>query len=370
MGSIIKTLVLIAALIFVASLLIGVRGKTMAKLLKIAVVILVIAGAGWYFRGTWMPNAGGGFAINPFASSPSKSIIYNDHTLDIPTGYNEDGNVATEHFNHCLEYYIANTDSAEYNPQFSHLLISFCNAIHSEELFRQGFDNLLFDTITCDYSMSELLLAYGMCKKTLSTGETIVLVVARGTGDDGWEIASNFDVSPDHYGRHSGFSDAAQVLHTKLLDFLGPIDLSKVVFVITGHSRGAAAANILSAMLIDENIRQDHLYCYTFACPDTAFLSDSQAESYKCIYNIGNVNDVVSWTPWNIWKESGSYYGFGADNHWNKYGQSYWYSTSDWNGSLEASINNLDPEHYQATYLGFLRNEEPLSYYKTRAEIH
>lgn len=63
------------------------------------------------------------------------------------------------------------------------------------------------------------------------------------------------------------------------------------------------------------------------------------------------------------------YYGFGSDTHWNKYGQSYWYSDSNWDEASNATIFNLDPEHFQTTYLAYLRLEESISNCKTRTEV-
>lgn len=365
MGTIIRVIVILAFVEFIYSLFFGgirTYGKGIFRLARAIVVVICIS---YFLRGAWIPNAGGGVAIREDAS---EGLAYEDFAVSIPIKSEQEESV-----DHCLEYYIDHTSSKTYNPELSHLLISLCNSVHDEAYMRQAFDNLGFPTEEpfreLNYNMKDLLLAYGMGKKQLTNGTEIVLIVTRGTGDDIKEIISDLNVSVDHYGRHSGFSNAASKLHKRLMDFLGNnADYSKTIFVLTGHSRGAAVVNITAAMLADEGIPQEHIYCYSFACPDTAFLSDDKAKAYSCIYNIGNVNDIVSWTPWNIWKESGSNYGFGSDTYWNKYGQSFWYSESEWQGELDANITNFFSEHSQEAYLCFLARKKGVNEYKERNE--
>lgn len=92
----------------------------------------------------------------------------------------------------------------------------------------------------------------------------------------------------------------------------------RATFVITGFSRGAAAANILACKLVDQGIAQSQIYTYAFACPDTAWITENKAASYHCIFNIADANDFVSWIPRVMFGVVG--------NVWNKYGRSYWYS--------------------------------------------
>ena len=188
-----------------------------------------------------------------------------------------------------------------------------------------------------------------MAKKRMNNGKTLALIVARGS-DDLEDWGSNFDPRVDlATSQHKGFSDAANDLYSKMSDFLGTSSFSNVEFVITGFSRGAAAANILAKKLVDEKVAQAQIYTYTFACPDVVLYPDKAVGSYGCIFNIANAQDNISWFPGGVW---------------NKYGISYWYS------GIWDDYENLKRNwkvHNQVSYLEYLRSEKSQNEYKERS---
>ena len=307
------------------------------------------------------------------------TIHYNSKPTDTPKLYEiAYGAGQYEVFDSSLEKIVTDTASTEYNPLLAHMLITLCNSVHSETNIRKSFSNLGFSEMTTNYAMDDIYLAYGMAKKQLSNGRNLVLIVARGSVD-GIEWAGNiFDSKANAQGEHSSFADAGNMLNTKMEEFLGGDIIASGAFtntdfVITGHSRGAAAANILAAHLVDEGIPQSNIYCNTFACPDTAVLTENKAESYKCIYNIGNVNDTVTWVPRSIWAKSGEKNNWGKDSYWSKYGKSYWYS-KDWEdykylhdkfAPLQL-LDRISRYHLQNLYLDDLRSEKALNEYRNR----
>ena len=54
---------------------------------------------------------------------------------------------------------------------------------------------------------------------------------------------------------------------------------SDICYWVTGHSMGAGVANIVAAELLHGasgiNNRTDNVYCYTFASPNTFYLTDN-----------------------------------------------------------------------------------------------
>lgn len=304
--------------------------------------------------------------------------------------YGSRDNLSREIFSRPLEEIMEDTRSDEYNPQLAHMMIALCNSIHDGDNMNATFESMgFYDTVT-DYGMSGILLAYGIGKKQVGD-DTYVLVTARGTGDFSLNPTGNFnalsewlsniwDSEANSSGQHSGFADAAEELYSRLIRFLdieNAEKFSKVKFIITGHSRGAAAANILAARLADEGISQENIYAYTFACPDTAIITRDKADSYRCIFNIGNANDMVTWVPRAIKEKSGEKKGWGKNSYWDKYGNSFWYC-EDWEDyrSLHEKFTPLPSimldwvkkYHLQNQYLDFLKDEKSVDEYKNRVE--
>jgi hypothetical protein len=143
-----------------------------------------------------------------------------------------------------------------------------------------------------------------------------IVVVVRGTNGTNAEWSSNFDVGADtseyyaatgtshpdwnNKSNHKGFDVAENRILTKINDYLARHSLagggSKAI-LITGHSRGAAIANLLGAHY--ENASNYVSYTYTFAAPNPTTSSD--AGSYKTIFNIVNKDDIIPYLPLSNW---------------------------------------------------------------------
>ena len=288
-----------------------------------------------------------GEGINEFLENNNVTIHYNsagssEESKPVTPGGNNSStskeykiyrNGGYEVFDISLEDCIKRTDIIDangYNPQLAHMLISMCCSVYSETDMKRTFASFGFDGIA-DNSRDGIFLGYGLAKKQLSNGKILVLVVTRGTPDFpdiewGSNILPQFNITT---GQHKGFSDAANGLYDRIGTQLGVTNFADVEFVITGFSRGAAAANILAGRLVDEHVPQSMIHAYTFACPDVGVMSENKAESYHCIFNIANANDIVSWVPKSIAPLAN--FGVAIINqilglNWNKFGRSYWYT--------------------------------------------
>lgn len=328
-----------------------------------------------------------GFVITHSAGSPHTAKLHfnskpEDRKQQYAIAYMNDKDKAQEVFDCSLEDCLKddegqNKDSSKYNPQLAHMAIAMCNSIHSAWCTELTYQNLGFDA---QIRVGDNLLTYGVGTKKIGE-ETLVLVIARGTANI-VEIADNLHIGINK-NYHQGFHDAADVLYNGVVGFLQQrgLDLkdNSLRFVITGHSRGAAAANIMAARLVKEEIHQNNIYAYTFACPDVAMITKDTADKYKCIYNINNANDSVSWIPNYMYQESGYDYNpdWDRNSYWDKYGKSYWYA-DDWNDykSFERKLTphilgkdgRLAKYHLQGLYLGYLRSEKTTDSYKGREE--
>ncbi|MBO6060508.1 MAG: hypothetical protein J6P98_00120, partial [Clostridia bacterium] len=73
---------------------------------------------------------------------------------------------------------------------------------------------------------------------------------------------------------------------------------ASVTYWLTGHSRGAAVANLMASYLIDEG---EEVFAYTFAAPYNTANTEASAEKYDCIFNLVNANDFVPMLPMPEW---------------------------------------------------------------------
>lgn len=147
-----------------------------------------------------------------------------------------------------------------------------------------------YDTSDHNYSDDEGLMddevAYTIgCRDVPGTNKRIICVVIRGThGVSEW--ISNFKFATNN-GIHKGFSDAADEVDKSLAAYIS--GRKEIIFWFTGHSRGAAVANILAAKYSG----QFKTFGYTYACPAVC---TNPSDSYN-IWNFNNTRDLVPKLP-------------------------------------------------------------------------
>lgn len=128
-------------------------------------------------------------------------------------------------------------------------------------------------------------------------GETLLAVI-RGTKDEEWY--SNFYIGDG--SEHAGFSKAADLVTKNIEDYSArhSLDPKNTALFLTGHSRGAAVANLTAARFIDKKDFKD-ISAYTFACPNTTMLEKAQSKDYESIINIINPQDFICYIPLPQW---------------------------------------------------------------------
>lgn len=164
--------------------------------------------------------------------------------------------------------------------------------------------------------LSEFVVGH---RTVLYGGETreILVLNVRGTNATNAEWSSNFDVGADtteyyealgyshphwkNISNHKGFDVATNRIIEKFTDYiqrhgLDEISIPKTILV-TGHSRGAAIANLLGAYF------EDHVdytsFTYTFAAPYCT--TDPNAASYETVFNVTNSDDLIPYLPLPNW---------------------------------------------------------------------
>ena len=162
-----------------------------------------------------------------------------------------------------------------------------------------------------DYDDSEWGMdqaAFSLAKKRLASGGDLIFVVIRGTPGNKEEWLSNINIwnsflqkkKSQEGAYHEGFYKAVLKVKDALANYADKknLDLKKSSLLITGHSRGAALSNLLSALLADEElILTDRTFTYAFATPNVTTRTDARDSKYNFIYNIVNGEDIVPTVP-------------------------------------------------------------------------
>ena len=145
----------------------------------------------------------------------------------------------------------------------------------------------------------------------LPQGEKLILVAIRGTeGQQEWLSNLNIADSTRRKGRyHEGFEKAARLVLQDLGAYLQEqgVEQDRAAFLVTGHSRGAAVADLLGAFLDRKEPAADgsiiatepgRVYTYTFATPSSCtVIGERRAALYRNIFNIINPEDAVPELP-------------------------------------------------------------------------
>ncbi len=214
-------------------------------------------------------------------------------------------------------------DSKAYNSSLSSASLILANTIYSDSAFKytsedskkiksikkmltyHGFTKVKNYKLKTDYNDDDLSeICIGTKKVTLNkVTKQIVAVVVRGTDGSIEEWSSNFDVgNPDSWDKecHKGFYTAEQRILKYINSYINDNikSSSDITYWITGHSRGAAIANILAAELIDSN---NEVFAYTFATPATTTNKLAEDSTYDSIFNIVNPSDIVAYLPFSDW---------------------------------------------------------------------
>ncbi|WP_407426011.1 lipase family protein [Treponema sp.] len=190
-----------------------------------------------------------------------------------------------------------------------------------------------------DYSVNQQdnnQAAYSFAVKKVRNSN-LVLIVLRGTPMNANEWISNLNISDTtkkNISIHEGFSKTAHKIKENLYAYLekNKINTEECVFLITGHSRGAALSNLLGVILFDEGkIKENQLFVYTFASPNVSQEEKTSDEKYNFIWNIVNAEDIVPSIPpnQNNWQ-------------WKKFGQNK-VLINYWNTSPKLYLDNYVP---------------------------
>ena len=217
---------------------------------------------------------------------------------------------------------VANSESAYYQAG------SDSPAYMEQALAELGFEEIstasyqyrseVFDEVVDFIAGTDDVVAYSVAtKRVISEGgaeRTLFLVSIRGSYGSEWLSDLNMGGAAT-YGMeeitHEGFSEAAREivdeLAARVTEEAGLGGTDDICLLFTGHSRGAAAANIAAAYAdeMSQGYRalapHESIYCYTFATPAVTTFDNARDALYDNIFNVINPSDLVPRLPLRSW---------------------------------------------------------------------
>ena len=218
------------------------------------------------------------------------------------------------------------------NGNYNHSLAQFCSDYvmmgycYNVSEITNYLSQMGFGNVDSNMNTGRDEVNYFIASKDININgnkETLVFAAFIGSWHDQWY--SNFDPlgteranwsdrnAPYASGTtdHLGFADAREYVYAKLKTYIKNLNVDKenIKLLLSGHSRGAATANLLAAKLIDDGInnlsnsfvKDENIYTYTFATPNTTSNKDCLSKRYSSIFNIVNPEDFVTKVLPNDW---------------------------------------------------------------------
>lgn|GEM_PF-5846625 len=143
-------------------------------------------------------------------------------------------------------------------------------------------------------------VGYSIGRKRIEYQGTVYyayVVAVRGTtGSKDWY--SNFNIGSRSDGYHQGFKLSADEIIETLQN---GVDTENNIILFTGHSRGAAVANIVAGEYnrgnVLDNTQSRQMFCYTFACPNVIREDAETLAWHQNIRNYNNAGDAITVVP-------------------------------------------------------------------------
>ena len=201
-----------------------------------------------------------------------------------------------------------------------------------KELNKDHWKNAIFENY-CDENMHNSSFTIAS-KKVFDLGveKNIILVVIRGTDRIEWD--GNMDLTGQTYDSslklHYSFNLGAETVTESLIKYVNKYELKNSILLVTGHSRGAAVANILAKNMTDNsNNMFSEVFAYTFATPNLTLDSKEICSRYDNIFNFCYNDDFVPSVPLSEW---------GYSKYGNTFTTSAEYSTANVNFKNEVDL--------------------------------
>lgn len=242
--------------------------------------------------------------------------------------------------------YSPSIDLANYNEDDMKLCMRFSKAAYSKNFSESVPDEIISIAKLKDFNTKGLIsnnahkgrkkennISYTILPNFSKTSNSVdVYVILRGTTEEEWQ--GNMDITGEDYKdvrQHQSFLKGSEYLRKEInqyfelkYEFYRNLNVN---LHITGHSRGAAVANLYAKYVsdnrklgtIDKNLFANKVVAYTFATPNVEKFHSAMT-NYNNIFNFCFYEDFVPTIPLTMPTDGWDYW---------KYGYTYWVSLSD-----------------------------------------
>lgn len=199
--------------------------------------------------------------------------------------------------------------STDFNSKLAYVSMAYSAAAYTDNkasYVHQALKSAGFTGISSGSSYSSNSregIGYTIARKKLADGHTLLAVILRGSSGKEWY--GNFDIAQSSASStaadiHYNFKQAETKVMNSLKQYYRENQLTAehTRIWITGHSRGAAVANLLAAEVNQSGLADiSNIYAYTFAAPNTV----KQPVSWDNIFNLMNQGDFFTGVPLKQW---------------------------------------------------------------------
>lgn len=169
--------------------------------------------------------------------------------------------------------------------------------------------------------------------------QILVFIIIRGADNNPEvfaNVAGSFNLGFSHPREHLAHSAAKKLVMIKLKEYLVTIDdfsAQDAKFLITGHSYGGAASNLIAKEL-EDTFKKSNIYCFTFGSPNNIIVAEAGIgpgslnfikKTDRNIHNIRNsldpiclISDVIPLVA-ETYTMYGRQHWFSADARWFEY---------------------------------------------------
>lgn len=170
--------------------------------------------------------------------------------------------------------------------------------------FYSDFDfapNILTSDLTADFNSTNLSSDLTNSSADLANSSASSANSSVATSSSATNLISTSDANKSDAGEKNAANFAYNFLYSAediFLDFQNFVQEKNPIIILTGHSRGAAVANLL-AVLLNQVYDSSKIFAYTFACPQT--IKTSLKFTDYNIFNFINSSDIVPYLPLSFW---------------------------------------------------------------------